>query len=207
MWNLVRSLIARWASRSLLRFFASWSGVRLATPRADMLFNLRFRPAVVLVPLPLSPAPSGPGVSASADSSRDGAGEFEFSTLTGSALGVAIGSVGVAAAGSEGSLNFIEVEDSMGVEAGAASLSTGGTGDAMTSLRAQRSGHPIEKTQYATNERKGSNSDPQKTRKERDPSTEEVSQREGQAVCDLKLEVEFAGDAKSHDVEWRSAET
>lgn len=209
MWNLVRSLIARWASRSLLRFFANWSGVRLATPRADMLFNLRFRPAVVLVPLPLSPAPSGPGVSASADSSRDGAGEFEFSTLTGSALGVAIGSVGVAAAGSEGSLIFIEAEDSMGVgEAGAASLSTGGTGDAMTSLRAQRSGHPIEKTQYATNERKGSNLDPQeKTRKERDPSTEEVSQREGQAVCDLKLEVEFAGDAKSHDVEWRSAET
>lgn len=97
----------------------------------------------------------------------------------------------------------------MGVgEAGAASLSTGGTGDAMTSLRAQRSGHPIEKTQYATNERKGSNLDPQeKTRKERDPSTEEVSQREGQTVCDFEAEVEFAGDAKSHDVEWRSAET
>lgn len=186
MWNLVRSLIARWASRSLLRFFANWSGVRLATPRADMLFSLRFRPAVVLVPLLLSPAPSGPGVSASAESSRDGAGELEVSTFTGSALGVAIGSVGVAA-GSEGSLIFIEVEDSMGVgEAGAASLSTGGTGDAMTSLRARRWGHPTEKTQDVMNEWKGSNSDPQETKekkKERDPSTEEDSEGESASIA------------------------
>lgn len=45
IWALVRSRMARWAWRSLARFFANCSGVRLATPRADVLFNLRLRPA------------------------------------------------------------------------------------------------------------------------------------------------------------------
>lgn len=41
---LVLSLMARWASRSFARFFASCSGVRLATPRDDVPSALRFLP-------------------------------------------------------------------------------------------------------------------------------------------------------------------
>jgi hypothetical protein len=38
----VRSRIARWASRSFARFLASWSGVRVATPRELAEVLLRF---------------------------------------------------------------------------------------------------------------------------------------------------------------------
>ena len=37
--DFVRSRIARCASLSLARFFASWSGVRLATPRPEPIFR------------------------------------------------------------------------------------------------------------------------------------------------------------------------
>lgn len=66
MWPLVLSRIARWAWRSLARFLANWSGVRLATPLDDMLFSLRLRPDVV----PLSKSPS-----ASIEAARGGIGE------------------------------------------------------------------------------------------------------------------------------------
>lgn len=143
MWPLIRSLIAHWACRSLARFFANWSGVRLATPRADRLLSLRFRPAVVVVvflPLPSS-GPSGPGVSVSVEFSRDGAAEC--SAFNGPVLEIVVGAVGAVGAARvavvlfEGFLIIMDDEDSMGGgEAGATSLSTGCTKKAMTSLRA-----------------------------------------------------------------------
>jgi hypothetical protein len=76
---LVRSRIARWACRSFARFLANCSGVRLATPRDEVLLNLRFRPAAVVDP-PLSAT----GVSPSAEVKQDGVGEASCLTQSGS---------------------------------------------------------------------------------------------------------------------------
>ena len=89
MCAFVLSRMARWACRSLARFLANWSGVRFATPRAEVQFNLRLRPA----PVAGGPLLSGAGVSASAEVNADGVGESSSLTTAGPAVaaGVTVG--------------------------------------------------------------------------------------------------------------------
>lgn len=107
-----------------------------------MLFSLRLRPAF---DKPFLLSSSAWEVSASADSSREGAGES--SSFTDSARASAGGALDWCRLASllRGSVIIVDNEDSFWVDAGAASLSTGGPGEAMTSLCAQsiRNGHLV----------------------------------------------------------------